>query len=229
MQKTPSKSRFAFECSSKDIRPNRKGHIYLWTFTFAEVVEIAQARKYWIAFLKKFRERKMHKFFQGLRVFEMHPGGHGLHIHVITANFLRVNEVRALWHEFGGGRINVKPIPWERRNYLAKYLSKSGRPQCLKGVRLWAAFGGFDHTRVKDVVVESDFTRTYKLLCSAIEGFDKLRYNFRVQAVNNVLMGYRWYRGFGGIEFDPDTNEPFDFEGVVFRRTAVSLPEPELF
>ncbi len=52
-------------------------------------------------------------------------------------------------------------IPQERACYLAKYLSKQ-RPECSKGWRLWAGFGDWDWTKVKDVVFDSLFCRIYR-------------------------------------------------------------------
>ena len=52
-------------------------------------------------------------------------------------------------------------IPVERAGYLAKYRSKE-RPQCLKGWRLWAGFGAWDWTRVKDLLSQSRFSTIYR-------------------------------------------------------------------
>lgn len=38
-------------------------------------------------------------------------------------------------------------------SYVCKYLSKR-RERCLKGARLWSAFGKIERTRVKDVLVD---------------------------------------------------------------------------
>lgn len=194
----PTKSKYAFECSTAKLTPNRKGHIYFWTFTFAERIDVDIARKRWSSFLKYFGRwnKRRGKIFQGLRVFELHPGGHGLHVHVVTTNYAWINDVRRLWVQAGGGRVNAKPIPFERRNYLGKYLSKSGRSACLKGVRLWAPFGGFQHTRVSDIEVESDFTRTYALLVATVGRFDKLPWYIRKAAVSNLQRGRPWNYGF---------------------------------
>ena len=186
------------------------------------------ARKMWSKFLKAFRRQAKYFGFQGLRVFEMHGGGHGLHIHVVTANFLFVNDVRRIWRACGGGRIDVKPIPFERRHYIGKYLSKSGRPQCLKGARLWDTFGGLDAVRCKDVEFRSDWTDAYKALVASVEGFKALSYRIKQMAVDRVLRGQKWCLGMGGIEFDQPTHVP-SFGGVVFTRSFTPAPEPELW
>ena len=61
----------------------------------------------------------------------------------------------------GWGRIHVMRIPVERAGYLAKYLSKE-RPPCLKGWRLWAGFGEWEWTRVKDLLMQSRFSTIYR-------------------------------------------------------------------
>jgi hypothetical protein len=194
----PSKSKAAFLFSAQGLRPSTHGNLYLWTFTFAEVLDVAEGRRRWSVFLRTIRKRKKYVRFRGLRVFELHPGGHGLHIHVVTSCYLQVNDVRALWRKCGGGRIHVLPIKSERAAYLAKYLRKSGRPECFKGVRMWAAFGGEAHTRVKDVQVESNWTKTYAFLDATVrttcgKTFHKMRWFERIQAVDNVLTGLPWY------------------------------------
>ena len=62
-------------------------------------------------------------------------------------------------------------------NYRAKYLGKQNRETCLKGKRLWAAFGRKDHTRVKDVEVDSTLTRAIRF-CQAELNTAKLPFSF---------------------------------------------------
>ena len=216
----PSKSRFAFQQSVEAIPVNRKGHIYLWTFTFKECIDVDIARKAWSAFLKHLRQWKKRRggAFHGFRVFELHPGGHGLHIHVVTSCYWFVNEIRALWQHssIGGGRVNAKPIPANRAKYAGKYLSKAGRSPCFRGARMWQAFGGQEYTRVKDVKVESNWTRAYAYLKATVRTecgitFAKMRWWQRILAVENVLRGLPWN---WSMEFRPsfmnDANDGID-------------------
>ena len=200
----PSKSKQAYLFSADQIKPNRNGDVYLWTFTFKEVVDVAVGRKAWSAFLKKLRRVKRYLKFFGIRVFELHPGngldpgGHGLHIHVVTSCFLQINQVRRIWELFGGGRVHVKPVPASRCGYLAKYLTKSRRASCFHGARMWAAFGGCEHTRVKDITIESNWTKAYAFLKSTVRfvngmTFSGLRWFERLRAVENVQEGNPWY------------------------------------
>lgn len=212
MTNLPTKSKMAFQFSCDSIPQNRKGHLYFWTFTFAEVLDVAEARQCWSRFLRSLRKRKLRHGldFQGLRVFELHPGGHGLHIHVLTHCFLYVNEVRALWRSCGGGRLHALPIPANRAAYAGKYLRKSGRPSCFKGVRLWAAFGGMEHTKVKEVRIESSWTRAYQFLATTVrttcgKTFKKLRWFHRLRAVDNVLSQKPWHLG---LPFAPVSDRP---------------------
>ncbi len=92
----------------------------------------------------------------GLRTFEMHEE-HGLHVHMVTNERINVVEVRILAEKAGWGRIHVKPIRPEGALYLGKYLTKDGRPPCFKGWRLWAAFGPWKWSKVKDLRFESEF------------------------------------------------------------------------
>lgn len=191
-----SKSKCAFNFSIESLVPSSNGNLYMWTFTFAEVLDVEEARKRWSKFLDLFRRREKYRDFCGLRVFELHGGGHGLHIHVLTGCYLYVNDVRALWRSCGGGRIHVLPVPPNRAGYVGKYLTKRGRPQCFKSVRLWAKFGKFVACRVKDIRIESDWTRTYAALRTVLgKTFTRRSWWERRQAVENVSRGRVWWFG----------------------------------
>ncbi len=119
----------------------------MWPFTFATVLDVKATRKKWNHLLTLLKRRWPN--LAGLRVFELHKN-HGLHVHLVTNRWIDVNVARELAFLAGWGRIHVMRIPPERASYLAKYLSKE-RPECLKGWRLWAGFGDWDWTKVKDV------------------------------------------------------------------------------
>ena len=53
-----------------------KGSFSLWTFTFAEVLDVAEGRRRWSVFFVAScaSEENTHVDFHGLRVFELHPG-----------------------------------------------------------------------------------------------------------------------------------------------------------
>ena len=61
---------------------------------------------------------------------------------------------------------------------------------------MWAAFGGADHTRVKDITIESNWTRTYAALCASLGFFSKLPWFQRCTAVANVERDLPWNFGF---------------------------------
>ena len=58
-----------------------------------------------------------------------------------------------------------------RRNLETdKYLTKEGRAPCLKGWRLWAAFGPWKWTRVKDLKFDSEFSTIIRMLFATSKG-----------------------------------------------------------
>jgi hypothetical protein len=146
-----SKSKAAFEFSAQKLG---KEKLYFWTFTFAEVLDIKATRKRWNYLLTLLRRR--YPKLCGLRAFELHEE-HGLHVHLVTNAWIDVNEARAMAQKAGWGRIHVKRIPGEKAGYLGKYLSKEHRAPCFKGWRLWAAFGAWEWTRVKNVEFQSEY------------------------------------------------------------------------
>ena len=132
--------------------------LFMWTFTFKEVLDVKATRAKWNHLLTLIR--RTWPDLAGLRVFEMHKS-HGLHVHLVTNRFIDVNIALVLAKKAGWGRIHVQRIPVERAGYLAKYLSKQ-RPECLKGWRLWAGFGAWEWTKVRDVIFDSTFCRIYR-------------------------------------------------------------------
>lgn len=96
------------------------------TLTTADVVSLAELRARW----RKFR----HDYLRHVGkvayvcVFEVHPMGHGFHIHVVfDRGFLPVQVIRKYAHFAGFGRIHIeRAFDLVRASqYLVKYLSKS--------------------------------------------------------------------------------------------------------
>jgi hypothetical protein len=156
-----------------------KESLYMWTFTFAEVLNIKDTRKRW-NYLLTLIKRRWPKL-AGVRVFELHKS-HGLHVHLVTNRWIDVNVARELAIKAGWGRIHVMRIPPERASYLAKYLSKQ-RPECFKGWRLWAGFGDWDWTKVKDVVFDSLFCRIYRACKEAFSWTGNKNFRDRMRLV----------------------------------------------
>jgi hypothetical protein len=178
------KSRLAFEFS---VRMFRRKFVYLWTFTYRNCLPVKTARKFWTAAQSRFRQKRL---LSGLRAFEMHPGGHGLHIHVITEEWTDVSDIRKVWTgkatDFQGGRIHVKRIPATEANYIAPYLTKHKRPEALKGARMWAKVGVFDAEKVKDIVRSCRLTRAYELCRASVLGFGDVPFGRRMSYVRIV-------------------------------------------
>lgn len=167
--------------------------LYLWTFTFAEVLDIPVATMRWKRLVTD-PDGLTNAFpsLKGIRVFEMHPGkeglSHGLHIHMVCAVYMSVDVVRAISTKKGFGRIHVKKIDREKALYVAKYLSKN-REECLKGMRLWAPVGNYENVKVKNIVVNSDFNAAYYFLAGTVKGFQSLSWNQRIYIVARFSSG----------------------------------------
>jgi len=134
---------------------SKTGKLYFWTFTFKEVFNDQIAASRCGHFLTRLKKR--FGFFSGVRVFEIHPGGHGLHCHLIMNRRLPAAEVWRIAGKTGLGRVDVvKVVPGTEMDsalYLAKYLSKGG-DKLMKGVRAL----GIIHlsTRVRSIEVLSE-------------------------------------------------------------------------
>jgi len=114
--------------------------IYFWTFTFVEALPDPWVMPTWNRFLVRLRD--IHGgWMRGLRVMELHPGGHGLHIHALLNLRVNVHIVRRVGRKVGIGRVHVKTCNEGAIGYLAKYLAKD--VSRIKGARSWGAIGGF--------------------------------------------------------------------------------------
>jgi hypothetical protein len=149
---TPMKSKAAFEFTVRKMEAS--GRLYFWTFTYRDVHSLKRAMGLWNEFLTVLKRRLG---FRGVRVLELHDE-HGVHFHVVTNRRFKIARILEIGARYGFGRTGVERVTDVAGgiSYLCKYLSKRRAP-CLRGVRLWAAFGEIGRTRVADIVLDSPF------------------------------------------------------------------------
>lgn len=210
-----NKSKAAFLLNAQSM----PAHLYFWTFTFKEVMDVKTARTRWNILLTALKRE--FPGWQGLRVFEMHDR-HGLHVHLVTTRYVRVEVVRFLSNRIGYGRIHVKKARPSMAHYLGKYLSKE-RPQALKGFRLWAAFGMQAHCKVIDIIVESLRATIWRAAAKAWNWQGNKHFMDRLKIVLDLFrltIENDWEPGFGfyGISY----NHPSVLE--LLRSRPLSVP-----
>lgn len=195
--------------------------MYLWTVTTAKCVDVREVRKMWHIALHG-RSGIVESFprVNGLRAFELHPGGHGLHIHFVVNIRLPVDIVRVITTRAGFGRIHVKEIPGKAALYLGKYLRKADRPECLRGCRLWSAFGGADSVKVKDIIVESEFSEAYRFLAACVRNWSELTFEDRMSFVTAFVGGRTLQQSFESIGFR-QTKNPLYAHQEIQRRNGM--------
>ncbi len=183
----------AMQCTLKTLCG--EGDVYFWTLTTPDYVDdVPELAKRWNHFLTILRrEWKGPKKVHGVRVYEKHPGGHGLHIHFVVNCWLSVHLVRQWAAIAGFGRVHA--VKWHEQGsdggealnrYLQKYLSK-GRTAEFKGVRLYSTFGmrGIA-TRQCDIEVKSPFGTIWKAVAAVVIGFSLMPWATRVNAVTEA-------------------------------------------
>jgi len=194
------KSQTAFEFSVA--RLAEEG-LYMWTFTFKDVLSIKDTRKLWNHLLTLLKRNWPDLC--GLRVFELHKT-HGLHVHLVTNRYIRVEPARELAIKAGWGRVHVVRANVDAAKYLAKYLSKDREP-CLKGWRLWAGFGKWDWSRVKDIFVETPKRVIWDACATALQwkgnrGFLEKRSLVDFLYQRTIEEGWELGRGPGGLPYN---------------------------
>lgn len=97
-----------------------------WTFTTKDVVDLFEIRNRWRS-LRHEIQRYLGKS-KYIMNYELHPKGHGWHIHVVFSRFYCIDDVRFYSDKFGFGRINCKRITSKGiSDYLVKHCMKSYR------------------------------------------------------------------------------------------------------
>lgn len=185
--------RAAIQCNAAKLQ--RIGRLYFWTLTFAEAQhDCDQVYASWHRFLNAAKKSRFLPDLVGLRVFELHPGGHGIHVHFITPCYLKVQHVRRIAQKAGFGRIHV--IPWEGTpegiaGYVGKYMSKAKHEAELKGRRVYGVFGLGDRTtRQSDIEVESSYGHIWRGVAASVPGFSSMPWEVRSGLVKAAVV--RW-------------------------------------
>ncbi|SDU18212.1 hypothetical protein SAMN05444156_2455 [Verrucomicrobium sp. GAS474] len=161
--------------------------LYFWTFTFKEAMPdwyySRTWNRFWVDFTGHFPD-----LIRGVKVAEHHKT-HGLHYHAILNQRLPVGLVRRIGSKYGIGRVHVMKCDKGAVGYLEKYLGKQHWKDFHAGCRRWSPVGTWDHTKVSDIVVESDFTR-------------QLAFETRGKKIDyRTYRGYRQnYMAFGDIQ-----------------------------
>jgi len=141
-------------------------HCYLWTITCGQVVP-----DHWFGQMHSVMVRNVGdaarrgtqssaggtipQNWGGVRVFEAHPGGHGLHAHWVMRHRMDWHVVKDCALRAGlGPRIHVdfKPCRLATAYYLAMYLLKGDK---LRGLRAWANIGTYDGIGGRDIELDS--------------------------------------------------------------------------
>lgn len=182
-----TKTQFAFRCNV-ELLFERSARVYMWTFTFVEVIPSWWALSAWDKL--KTALRLYYGRIQGIRVTELHKE-HGVHFHVLINKRMSVQAVRRIGARYGFGRIHVTRADVGAGKYLAKYLTKE---EALPTAgRKWATFG-MDGTRVRDIQVDSEVSRKTKAALAQIPAANKTkRFNTAQQVYRDHLRSVTEY------------------------------------
>lgn len=170
---------------------------HLWTFTSAEVVPdnyFGNMHRTLVANVGNWakREKKssdggtIPKNWGGVRVFELHPKGHGIHAHWVVRGYMPWELMQKAAMQAGLGKIvhvDPEPVSIKAAYYLAKYLTKEDK---LRGVRQWSNIGTYEGIGKRDVSVESARLDRIKALSLFYRSQGKHRYTAYRLALQEV-------------------------------------------
>jgi len=129
---------------------------WFWTLTIVEQVSDNVAsnmhRELTRQLAQRVREGLWPRGWGGVKVVEIHPGGHGLHFHWVIKGRVPIRVLLDTARPLGFGRITVdeKPAGLATAGYLAKYLTKQ-KHQKLDGLRRWGCLGSYQGVRSRDI------------------------------------------------------------------------------
>lgn len=145
---------------------------YMWTLTFAKVYPDSWCGNMHANLVRLLgndaKRGHLGKCdFAGVRVTEVHPGGHGIHFHWIIRGRLPLSRVRQRAKQCGFGHIFIARDARQRfrvvdegaAGYVAKYLTKGDK---LAGVRSWACIGNYNGTKTIDIEFDSAQNRVFR-------------------------------------------------------------------
>jgi len=145
---------------------------YLWTATCAEAVPdtwFGNMHRLFIRNLSNASQKGLiPKDWGGVRVFEPHPQGHGLHSHMICRGRMEWKAVQACATRAGLGHVDISCDRFGRARkvtqrdafYLCKYLTKDA--DALIGCRRWACIGNYSGITKNSIEFDSDRIRKIK-------------------------------------------------------------------
>jgi len=178
---------------------------YLWTFTLAgrtqpdEVMGTTHGRFVTLMAVAAKRQTEgphggtIPRNWGGVKVIEVHPGGHGLHAHWVARGRMPWSYVQHLAVRAGFGyivHVDPKPATPATAFYLASYLTKGDK---LRGLRQWGNIGTYDGIGKRDIVQTSDRIERIKALTHYYRGLGHHRftaYNLAVQEVAQHSLDY---------------------------------------
>ena len=150
-----------------------KGCAYL-TFTTPDVVDIYEIRKRWRV-IRHFLCEK----YRGVKYvmnFELHPKGHGWHIHSVWNRFIPLKEVLPKFRAEGFGRVDIQRI-WSKgvSDYLTKHALKAYRGVSSAEIRRNPSFRLRLVNASRGLPVLSDYAWRSELKDDVRSRFDKYR------------------------------------------------------
>lgn len=152
-----SKQQCAFMWSAEDLRETT-GRLYFWTFTFKHTYNLWEYMALWDIFTKAFEHLATEQGLYGIRVCQLHPGGHGLHFHCLFNQYIDARRVWVLCRKWQMG-CDAKKVPqaeWMNHvRYMCRYLTRDAEKFPIHIRRVGSMWGFPMHVKT-DVVYQHE-------------------------------------------------------------------------
>jgi len=140
---------------------------WFWTLTIREQVSDNVAsnmhRELTRSIQHEVRANRWPATWGGVKVVEIHPGGHGLHFHWVIKGRIPIHTLLDISRPLGFGRIQVddKPAGLATAGYLSTYLTKQKNKK-LDGLRRWCCLGDYIGVRARDIEYLSPSVQVFR-------------------------------------------------------------------
>ena len=162
----------------------KNGHCVFFTLTTPDVVDYEEIRARWRSLRHELCRQSSMKGARYVMNYEIHPMGHGWHIHGVFDRFVPLRRFLPLIRSFGFGRVDFRRvISVEVADYLTKHCLKAYRGVkascCCSGRRLRLVNTSRGLPRLADYDYTSEWLKSFRSIFKPVQAVVRATSSFR--------------------------------------------------